>query len=276
MSLPALRKFVLPPVIASAAVFSLMSSPLAVLGDKPVNIRFEEEPIFDGRLRDIAPPYVGLVTLLSLGTGVAAAAIGGWRSSARHSEKLTSQISLLEETLSEKDALLKELKMSESRLQISGLTGFLDEEVPFDRTMGEPSFAQAVSQPVVAQTATVIQPKVITPSLPVPVRDRSHGRVNSALDVASSVAASQTYMRYAPSSQVNTNQPHHQPVTNTSITSEEFEELQQQMRLMMEKMQQMQNHLQATTPVAVASSKQTSDRFQVYYDSPTHNEGRYM
>lgn len=272
MSLPALRKFVLPPVIASAAVFSLMSSPLAVLGDKPVNIRFEEEPIFDGRLRDIAPPYVGLVTLLSLGTGVAAAAIGGWRSSARHSEKLTSQISLLEETLSEKDALLKELKMSESRLQISGLTGFLDEEVPFDRTMGEPSFAQPVSQPVVAQTATVIQPKVITPSLPVPTRHQGHGRVNPALDVASSFAASQTYMRYAPSSQVNTNQP----VTNTSITSEEFEELQRQMRLMMEKMQQMQNHLQATTPVAVASSKQTSDRFQVYYDSPTHSEGRYM
>jgi hypothetical protein len=58
MNLSAIRKFVLFPIIASAGIFAAMSLPLVLFGDKPVSIRFEEEPIFDGKLRDVAPPYV--------------------------------------------------------------------------------------------------------------------------------------------------------------------------------------------------------------------------
>lgn len=238
MSLPALRKFVLPPVIASAAIFSVMSSPLAVLGDKPVNIRLENEPVFDGRLRDIAPPYVGLVTLLSFGAGLAAVAVCGWRNSARRSEVLQHQITQLEGNLVEKDGLLRELQLSESRIQVSGLTGFLDDEVPFDRTIAHQNVTQPISQPVVAQTPTVIQPTVAANHLS--SHNYQQGRSRASAAATSGYTPAQTFMRYAPS-QMNpapvgtTSQSTYRSVHGTSVSSEEFEELQQQMRLMMEK-----------------------------------------
>ena len=64
MTLSALQKFLLPPAIASLSVFSLMSFPLATLGDKQIAIKFQEEPIFYGKLRDIAIPYVVFATAI--------------------------------------------------------------------------------------------------------------------------------------------------------------------------------------------------------------------
>jgi len=72
-----LKKLVLPPVVLSAAVFGVLTLPLAMLGSKPVTIQFQEEPIFQGQLRDVATPYLGLASVLSLGAGLASVAITG-------------------------------------------------------------------------------------------------------------------------------------------------------------------------------------------------------
>jgi uncharacterized coiled-coil protein SlyX len=270
MSLSALRKFVLPPVIASAAVFSAMSFPLAVLGDKPINIRFEEEPIFDGRLRDIAPPYVVAITALSLGAGIAAAAVSGWRNSSRKSSEFEQQLTKLEEHLEQKDKLLKELNLSESRLQLSGLNNFLDEEVPFDSYVNRNASPTVVTQPVVAQTPVqrpVQTYEQVVNSLPSRV-GKPVANQSKVVNASSAFASGQTYM---------TN--YGQPQTNNiregqgNVTAQEFEALQIQLREMMDRMQMMQNSLQqqphATSNVPMAN------RFQVYYEAANTDEVKF-
>jgi hypothetical protein len=69
MSGSPLKKFVLTPVVVSAAVFAAMTLPLAIFGSKPVTIQLQQEPVFQGQLRDVATPYLGLATALSLGGG---------------------------------------------------------------------------------------------------------------------------------------------------------------------------------------------------------------
>ena len=68
MTTSPLKKFVLAPVVLSAAVFSVLTLPLAVFVSQPVTIQLQEEPVFSGQLRDVATPYLGLASALSLGT----------------------------------------------------------------------------------------------------------------------------------------------------------------------------------------------------------------
>ena len=102
MSLSALTKFILPPVLASAAVFSVMTVPLALIGDKQIDINFQEETLFFGKLRDVALPYVVVATGMSLGAGISAVALSGWRKSSRKSTEVEQQISQLELQLQQK------------------------------------------------------------------------------------------------------------------------------------------------------------------------------
>lgn len=122
-----LKKLVLTPVLVSAAVFATLTVPLALFGQKPVTIQLQEEPIFSGQLRDIAAPYLGLASILSLGAGCASVAITGWRSSTRKSSQVEAELSNLAQNLREKEAQLEALKLSESQLEASGLSAFLDE-----------------------------------------------------------------------------------------------------------------------------------------------------
>ena len=153
MSLSALTKFILPPVLASAAVFSVMTVPLALIGDKQIDINFQEETLFFGKLRDVALPYVVVATGMSLGAGISAVALSGWRKSSRKSTEVEQQISQLELQLQQKEELLNEFKLSETRLQVSGLNSFLDEQASFVETNNYPTLnPRNVSQPVVSQT----------------------------------------------------------------------------------------------------------------------------
>jgi uncharacterized coiled-coil protein SlyX len=266
MSLSALRKFVLPPVIASAAVFSAMSFPLAVLGDKPINIRFEEEPIFDGRLRDIAPPYVVAITALSLGAGIAAAAVSGWRNSSRKSSEFEQQLTKLEENLEQKDKLLKELNLSESRLQLSGLNNFLDEEVPFDSYVNRNAPPAVVTQPVVAQTPVQTYQQVVN-SLPSRVAKPLANQSKFA-NASSAFASGQTYMMKHGQTQSNNTKE-----SQGNVTAQEFEALQIQLREMMERMQMMQNSLEQKPHAA--NNVAMANRFQVYYEAASTDEVKF-
>lgn len=266
MSLSALRKFVLVPAIASAAVFSAMSLPLALFGDKPINIRFEEEPVFDGRLRDIAPPYVVLITTLSLGAGISAAAISGWRSSSRKSVVFKNHLSTLEQHLEEKEQMLKEMKLSDSRIQVAGLRGFLDEELPFEQVIAQNNLPVNISQPSVAQTSSPVHQ---------PLASSTNKQVfnKNTNNAVSAFASDQPFLSY----------PQHNPnksleIAQTSTTedktglkSAEIAELQKQLQLMMEQMQQMQHNLQSSNKEE-NSQADLAHKFRVYYEAPHYQE----
>jgi hypothetical protein len=273
MNLSAIRKFVLFPIIASAGIFAAMSLPLVLFGDKPVSIRFEEEPIFDGKLRDVAPPYVVLITTLSLGVGVSAAAISGWKSSARKSVEVEKHLSHLEQHLDEKDQMLREMKLTDSRLQVAGLSIFLDEELPFEQAIAQNNLPVKetlpwndraslefvnVSQPVVAQAA-------ISRSQPLP--SSTSEKAVSALGQKAVSASAYPQRHGGKSTQTATI-----GVTEekTALKSAEVAELQRQLQLMMEQMQQMQNNLQSSNQEA--SYPQNLDKFSVYYEAPQYQE----
>lgn len=165
MSSPSRKKLVLTPLLISAVVFGTLSLPLVFFGKKPVTIQLQEEPIFSGQLREIAGPYLGLASLLSLGAGFASFAITGWMNSTRKSSQVEAQLSSLTQNLREKEAQLEALKLSESQLAAAGLSAFLDESVieaktpepqdtPAPEVMSIPEAAPVdivITQPLVAQ-----------------------------------------------------------------------------------------------------------------------------
>ncbi len=267
MSLSALTKFFLPPAIASIAVFSAMTIPLAVLGDKQIGIKFQEEPFFSGRLRDIATPYVVFVTALCLGAGISATAVCGWRNSSQKGAEFEQQLSILEKHLQEKDELLKDLKLSETRLQVTGLNNFLDDEVPFEQVVNTKTFPISISQPVVAQTP----PQVHQP--PVNLANRNAAKKNTneiaAVTAASTFASAQTFLGYTKETAVVGE------VNQTVITPLEFEELQKQLRGMMLQMQAMQNNMQLM-PQSTHAEVKAPDKFRIYYDSPNTDEVKVL
>lgn len=142
MSNATLKKFVLAPIVISAAVFGTLTLPLAILGKQPIAIQFQQEPLFQGQLRDVATPYLGLATILSLGAGVAGIALSGWQRSTLKSSEVEAQLSDLARNLKEKEAQLEALKLSESRLVASGLSAFVDENMPLESVAKTPTVNQ--------------------------------------------------------------------------------------------------------------------------------------
>ncbi|MBE9213864.1 hypothetical protein IQ247_14515 [Plectonema cf. radiosum LEGE 06105] len=262
MSLSALTKFILPPVLASAAVFSAMTIPLAAIGDKQINIKFQEETLFFGKLRDVALPYVVVSTGLSLGAGIAAVAICGWRNSSRKSAEIEEQLSQLEQQLQQKEELLKEFKLSESRLQVSGLNNFLDEQVSLKASKSYPTL-----NPPNASQLDVEQ-------IPPQADKASHSvlenkkRDTTPANAASGFASAQNFLGYTQSSNnikkelVNISQ-----TSQTSITPAEFEQLQRQLRDMMLQMQAMQNNLPLMTQSTNNIPTKNSETINIYYDT---------
>jgi hypothetical protein len=271
MSLSALQKFFLPPIIASIGVFSAMSFPLATLGDKQITIKFQEEPIFYGKLRDVAIPYVVLTTVLSIGTGVAAGAVCGWRHSSQKSVKFQQELSSLEQNLQEKETLLKELKLSESRLQVSGLKAFLDDEIPFDKTSIAHTLPINGTQPVPIPTLALIYEQPIN-SVPHIATQQNTAKPIRTAAATSGFASAQAFLGYAQSNVNNTKEQVSARESNPiTITPSEFEELQKQLREMMSQMQTMQDNLRVV-PQAKNAEEKVADRFLVYYDTVKTNE----
>ncbi|MFB8787353.1 MAG: hypothetical protein U7123_00490 [Potamolinea sp.] len=132
MSGSPLKHFVLTPVLLSAAVFATLSLPLAILGKQQVRIQLQSEPVYQGQLRDVATPYLALASVISLGAGVASIALTGWRSSTRKSSEVEAQLSTLAQNLQEREAQLESLQLSQERLEASGLSAFVDEELPLE------------------------------------------------------------------------------------------------------------------------------------------------
>lgn len=129
MSVSPLKKFLVPSVILSGTIFSLLTFPLTVLGSNQVVIQLQEEPVFHGKIRDVAAPYLGLATVLSLGAAISSVAVTGWRNSSRKSAQMEEELSKLQKNLKQTETQLEQLKVSETQLQASGLDFFFENEV---------------------------------------------------------------------------------------------------------------------------------------------------
>ncbi|MBD1860485.1 MULTISPECIES: hypothetical protein [Trichocoleus] len=149
MPVSSLKSFLLPAVLLSSTVFSSLTLPLVMLGSQPIDIRVQQEPVFSGQLKDVAAPYLGFATALSLGAGIASVAVTGWRRSSRKSAQVEEQLSSLQENLQVKESQLEELKLSEVRLAATGLSEFLHDKPV---------------QVVTGTTVDLAQPVVIAPS----------------------------------------------------------------------------------------------------------------
>ncbi|MEQ8957970.1 MAG: hypothetical protein RLP02_08615 [Coleofasciculus sp. C2-GNP5-27] len=272
-----LQRFLITPAVISTAVFGVLTLPLAILGDQPVTIQLQDEPIFHGQLRDpsVAMPYLGLAAALGLTAGASSIAVTGWRQSARKSAEAEAQLSSLEQNLKERDELLESLKTEQSRLTASGLTSFLDEDLQTDvQSPPEEQPAQSESEPApqptqpepalsVPQTtqpepAPIPQPEVKpapTPSSPpfvintspatIPSENSAPATVQSA---AAKFASAQTYMAYA--SKKAPSEP--QNVT-PALTPSDLEKLQSQFQQIKEQMEFLNKAIQAQQDVPDAS-----------------------
>lgn len=283
MTLSALQKFFFPSIVSAVTVFSAMSFPLVTLGDKQTVIKFQEEVIFDGKLRDIAAPYVILATAMSIGAGIFTIAVCGWQYSARKSTEFQQELSGLEKHLEEKEAQLQEFKVSESRLQVSGLTTFLDDEAPFPQRVNSNLLSATVTQPVV--TKPVVDQSVVAqtpasyqqPINSVPrIATRQTTPTIRTVTAASGFASAQTFMGYA---QTNTNSTEEIPtpvvVDKNTPTASDFEMLQKQLREMMLQMQTMQSNLGMMSQQTNAEVK-TPDKFRISYDAPDTQEVQFL
>jgi hypothetical protein len=272
-----LQRFLITPAVISTAVFGVLTLPLAILGDQPVTIQLQDEPIFHGQLRDpgVAMPYLGLAAALGLTAGASSIAVTGWRQSARKSAEAEAQLSSLEQNLKERDELLESLKTEKSRLTASGLTSFLDEDLQTDvQSPPEEQPAQSESEPApqptqpepalsVPQTtqpepAPIPQPEVKpapAPSSPpfvintspatIPSENSAPATVQSA---AAKFASAQTYMAYA--SKKAPSEP--QNVT-PALTPSDLEKLQSQFQQIKEQMEFLNKAMQAQQDVPDAS-----------------------
>lgn len=233
-----LKKFVLTPIVLSTTVFATLTLPLAVFGSKPVTIQLQQEPVFHGPLKDIATPYLGLATVISLGAGVASVAVAGWRHSSRKSSQVEAKLSSLAQNLKEKEAALEAVQLSKSRLEASGLSAFLDEEEILDQALKSPAESfdtQPVVEPLVITTQPVEAQPVTQPQV----------RVQAA---AASFASAQNFLGYTQAKAVV--KPYEQ---ETSPAPEELEQLHNQLQEIMAQMASVQKALSARA--TVVSSK---------------------
>lgn len=128
MTTPSLKKVLLPSILLAGTVFSSLTLPLVLSGSEPVVVQLKEEPLFVGDLKDIAAPYIGVATVLSLGAGLVSMSVAGWKSSSQKAQQIESKMFSLQQQLKEKEDHLEEILVSETRLHAAGLSFFLDEK----------------------------------------------------------------------------------------------------------------------------------------------------
>ena len=245
MSGSSLKKFVFTPVVLSATVFAALSLPLALLGSKPVTIQLQEEPVFQGQLRDVAMPYLGFASALSLGAGLASVALTGWRQSTRKSSQVEEKLSDLEQNLKEKEAQLEALTLSESQKEASSLSAFLDEQVTPQQVEKTP-VATIEAVPVIEPLLITTQPLEAQPVTPHQV---------TVQEAVRHFASAQTFLGYTrPKTAVKATP------REISVESSEVEQLHTQLQQLMVQMASVQTALSARTNTVTSEAQVSSDQ----------------
>lgn len=196
-----LSRCLISSAVLAGAVFCGTTLPLAALGSKPVTVQFEDKPVFVGQVQEFAGPYLGLATAISLAAGVASLATAGWRHSSRKLGQTEAQMSTLKQQLSEKEALLEDLKFSQQRLSASGLEFFLTEDdAPLPNSIAPiapiaPAPVPA-DQPASAAPYVVVgaeQPQTIHPAL----MTLTPSQPAVTTQAATALASAQAFMSFA-------------------------------------------------------------------------------
>lgn len=255
-----LKRLVLTPVLVSAAVFATLTLPLAFFGLKPITIQLQEEPIFSGQLRDIAAPYLGLTSVLSLGAGFASMAISGWRSSTHKSSQVEAQLSHLAQNLREKEAQLEALKLSESQLEAAGLSAFLDE--PQQEPTKSPVVDSVEALPPV-EAPPQVEALVITESFAAPLIVSYTQSSRTVQGVSGLFANAQPFLGYARTRAKIVSQP--APIVTQLApldVSLDVRELHTKLEQIRAQMATLQNAIASTSPassIETQPSQQTLD-----------------
>jgi hypothetical protein len=281
-----LKKFLFTPIILSTAVFSALTLPLAFFGDQEVTIQLQEEPVHHGKLRDVATPYLGLASVLGVGTGIATIAVTGWRQSSKKSAQAEEQLSDLERNLQEKEQLLEELKLSKSRLAAAGLNNFLEKEgeqesgllsenedqplveetvkaepeiIPPSENEAQPLVEETV-EPQPALTPTVVKSEEQPMSVPFTITTQPFytqpvtAHPVSSQTASAKFASAQSFLGYQPKTSVPS------APTGVAVGSSEVEQLQVQLQNIMSQMIVMQAELQAAQKAAQSQGHATQPR----------------
>ncbi|MGF1496820.1 MAG: hypothetical protein ACFB8W_08350 [Elainellaceae cyanobacterium] len=125
MSFP--KSFVTSSVLAGIT-FCSATLPMAALNSTSVAIQLDEDPVFMGQIEDIAAPYLGFATAISLGVGAISLSTMSWRHASKKLSDAEDQIQALRHQLQEQEGLIESLQFSETRLEAAGLSSFIEED----------------------------------------------------------------------------------------------------------------------------------------------------
>lgn len=155
-----MKRSVLASVLLSGTVFAILTTPLAVFGSNLINIEFQRENIFVGKLKDIAMPYLGLAGCVSVGAGAVCLSISEWRRSAQKSKQVQTQLVELKTELQHKLTQIDDLRLAEAHLAATGLQSFL---------APAPAAADLVEKELQPTVTRVVQPLPANSKMPLKV-----------------------------------------------------------------------------------------------------------
>ena len=119
------KKIFLPTVVIGGTLFALFSLFLVTQGSKVLEVKVENQKIFDGKVKDVISPSIG--ALFCIGLSVNTAAVFGWGQSLRKNSKMEQQISHLQNLISQKELEIEDLRLSPSNLKHAQLDFFLED-----------------------------------------------------------------------------------------------------------------------------------------------------
>ncbi|MEB3360207.1 MAG: hypothetical protein VKK04_26005 [Synechococcales bacterium] len=123
-------KFLMTSSVLAGVTFCSTTLPLVALGSSSLGFEVQrgEDPIFIGQLEDVAAPYLGFATAISLGVGAISLTTMGWSHTSKKLSASEDQMQALRRQLQEKEGLIESLQFSETRLEAAGLTSFMEED----------------------------------------------------------------------------------------------------------------------------------------------------
>ncbi|MCY7321944.1 MAG: hypothetical protein LH660_09140 [Phormidesmis sp. CAN_BIN36] len=238
MAVPSLGKFFIPATLTAGAVFSVLAAPLALFGSESVNIQFQGET-FDGELKDLATPYLGLAGVLSLGAGVASIALTGWRQSDQQSTRIEQQLLEVQQQLREREVQIQTNFLSDKHLDASGLRFFLEDEVRHQDTP-----VAATARPSIQTNAPKMQPTVVTMNSA--ISEAVIPQTTTIQDTVSPLSAAQAFLSFSRPVQASLTQSQ-PPQGKAAIAQiEQISELQNQLQQILSQIEALQGNLMAT------------------------------
>ena len=237
MAVPSLGKFFIPATLTAGAVFSVLAAPLALFGSESVNVQFQGET-FDGKLKDLAIPYLGLAGVLGLGAGVASIALTGWRQSDQQSTRIEQQLLEVQQQLREREVQLQANFLSDKHLDASGLSFFLEDEVSHQGTP-----VTATARPSIQTHAPKMQPTVVTANSAISEAIIPQTTIQNSV---SPLSAAQAFLSFSRPVQASLTQPQ-PPQGKAAIAQiEQIGELQNQLQQILSQIEALQGNLMAT------------------------------